>query len=262
MRSWFLYTAKMCGYTVFFWSFLDFLEVFLKLRVNGLTVQELLTLIIRYACSMIQGAFLLVMAAVFLYGCGGSKPAEPDTPPFSLSNPRVLNGVLRIDLAYNESQMPDLAGHNSADFPVGLLALYCGDPAYDIRKVGSVRGRGYGQMDPEAGSEVLYSTIADDDHYYGALWYWQEDSPAWRTRGQVSISLMGDGVNGKVESEGHLLIAVVSGTIGDADFTLLSKPVSMAYGESMHKIPAAAGVPQPGAATQDNADKAAKPAAP
>lgn len=157
---------------------------------------------------------------------------EPEIKPFTLSSLRVEGRIVRSAIRFDPAHMPP------GDYPLGLLAVYCGKEDFDPRLIGDVTGQGYGATDPELGAQVIASTLhdpsADEDEagYLGAWWYGRTGDIDWTQQRQVGMQLAGLAGAGRLEplpGGSYLIVAMVAGRIGHGNLVLLSEPVRIPY---------------------------------
>lgn len=169
----------------------------------------------------------VVLGLALLAGCGGAPaPIEPDVYPYAIENVSVTDRVVAFDLVYDVDYAPQ------PGMPVALVVLFSRKEDADVRLVGSFRGTGFARLDPNLGAEVTFTTIVNeqrDNAYLGAWWYGPLGHLAPRPEQPVRMELLQFQGGGRIEGEGYLSMAVVSGHLARHDFALLSEPVVIPY---------------------------------
>lgn len=167
------------------------------------------------------------LGLVLLTGCGSTPvPVEPDVYPYAIENVSVTDRVVAFDLAYDVDYTPQ------PGMPVALVVLFSRKEDADVRLVGSFRGTGFARLDPNLGAEVTFTTIVNeqrDNAYLGAWWYGPLGHLPPRPEQPVRLELLQFQSGGRIEGEGYLSMAVVSGQLARHDFALLSEPVVIPY---------------------------------
>ena len=187
-------------------------------------------------------AFLCVMLAALASGCGsepeakdGQKPYRklsqeertawqqdnPEGVPFTISNVRIHDRLLSLDIAYDEQfNLPEAPN-------MGLLVFFTPDAERDMRKLGNVSGAMLRAPDEILDGELVYSTLipGDGKGYQGAYWYGSRKDADWRDLQHQEMNLEEHSTAGKIDGPGVFKVALVEGRLTEGPLVYLSNEV-------------------------------------
>lgn len=146
---------------------------------------------------------------------------NPEGVPFTISNVRIHNRLLSLDIAFDERfNLPEAPN-------MGLLVFFTPDAERDMRKLGNVSGAMLRAPDETLDGELVYSTLipADGKGYQGAYWYGIRKDADWRTVTHQEMNLEEHSTAGRIDGPGVFKVALVEGRLTEGPLVYLSNEV-------------------------------------